>query len=126
MRLPRSAPLGGLVVDQDDKPVVGAEVQISSRDRQSPDVPHITAEAGENTMTDAEGRWRIDRFALETISPKQGSSRSLSTFQAAHPVGRHAPPRRRGHQAPRGSLDVFAGFFPGSRWLPGAHRGAMS
>ena len=24
------------------------------------------------------------------------------------------------------SLDVFAGFFPGSRWLPGAHRGAMS
>ena len=24
------------------------------------------------------------------------------------------------------SLDVFAGFFAGSRWLPGAHRGAMS
>jgi hypothetical protein len=36
------------------------------------------------------------------------------------------PPSHRLAEAGHWSLDVFAGFFPGSRWLPGAHRGAMS
>jgi DNA-binding Lrp family transcriptional regulator len=84
MRLPHSVPIGGLVVDEDDKPVSGAEVRVSVRSDQSPDVPHVTTAAGEETLTDAEGRWHIDRFAKEAFSPKNGSGPTL-VFQALHP-----------------------------------------
>jgi RNA polymerase sigma factor (sigma-70 family) len=102
LRLPRSVPIGGRVVDQDDKPVSGAEVRISSRGDTSPGVPHITAQAGEKTITDAEGRWGIDRFAAETISSKEGSSTRLGTFQAVHPDYFEDPPFSFGGGPPRG------------------------
>jgi uncharacterized GH25 family protein len=84
LRLPHSVPMGGLVVDEDDKPVSGAEVRVSIGGSQSPDVPHLTTQAAEKTVTDAEGRWRVDRFAKEAFSSTDGSGPSFS-FLALHP-----------------------------------------
>ncbi len=84
LRLPHSVPIGGLVLDEDDRPVSGAEVRVSVSGDQSPDVPHVTTAAGEKTVTDAEGRWHIVRFAKEAFSPKNGSGPTL-VFQALHP-----------------------------------------
>jgi RNA polymerase sigma factor (sigma-70 family) len=84
LRLPHSVPIGGLVLDEDDKPVSGAEVRISVGGNQSPDIPHMSTEAAEKTVTDAEGRWRVDRFAKEAFSPTDGSGPSFS-FLALHP-----------------------------------------
>jgi hypothetical protein len=84
LRLPHSVPIGGLVVDDDDKPVSGAEVRVSIGGNQSPDVPHLTTQAAEKTVTDAEGRWRVDRFAKEAFSSTDGSGPSFS-FLALHP-----------------------------------------
>ena len=83
LRLPHSVPIGGLVMDGDDKPVSGAEVQVSIGGNQSPEVPHLTTEASEKTVTDAEGRWRLDRFAKEAFSPPDGSGLPF-LFQALH------------------------------------------
>ena len=84
LRLPHSVPIGGMVLDGEDRPVPGAEVRISVGGTPSPGVPHLSTEAGEKTVTDAEGRWRIDRFAKEALSTKDGSS-PMFTFQASHP-----------------------------------------
>ncbi len=84
LRLPRSVPIGGLVLNQDDKPVSGAQVQVASGGSTSAEVPHITTQAAELTVTDAQGRWRIDRFSREALWAKDRSVAHLS-LQALHP-----------------------------------------
>jgi RNA polymerase sigma factor (sigma-70 family) len=72
MRLARSVPIGGQVVDEAGKPVAGAEVAVQSgghsTSEDNPYPPHISTGAGEKTVTDIRGRWRIDRFARTGIS----------------------------------------------------------
>ena len=84
LRLPHSVPIGGLVLDEDDKPVSGAEVQVSIGGNQSLEAPHMSTQAGEKTVTDGEGRWHVDRFSKEAFSPTDGSGSSFS-FLALHP-----------------------------------------
>jgi hypothetical protein len=70
-RLAHSVPIGGRVVDDVGKPVAGAEVhvwKIVADQRQLSDPPQIFDIAQEITAADAEGRWRMDRFANEAIS----------------------------------------------------------
>lgn len=68
LRLERAVPIGGLVVDADGKPVAGADVQIQpSADSRSKTRPESRGGA-EKTVTDADGRWHLERFAKETIS----------------------------------------------------------
>ena len=94
LRLARSAPIGGEVVDADGQPVAGAQVGFNNQaDPASESLPQsdnfgwpfwITA------TSDTKGHWRIDRIAKEAIKTIYGS--------ATHPeyvgspfvfVGRH-------------------------------------
>ena len=72
LRLASSVPIGGRVVDEDGKPVAGAEVFAScdgqSASEDNPFPPHISTGGEEKTVTDNEGRWRVDRFARADIS----------------------------------------------------------
>jgi RNA polymerase sigma factor (sigma-70 family) len=72
LRVARSVPIGGRVEDEDSKPVAGAEVAVqttgNSASEDDPSPPHISTQAGEKTITDMNGRWRIDRFARTDIS----------------------------------------------------------
>jgi protocatechuate 3,4-dioxygenase beta subunit len=74
-------------MDQDNQPVSGAEVRISSHPTEgesNSEVPHISLQAGEKTRTDAGGRWRFSRFAREAVFPKTQKA-PLLTFQVKHP-----------------------------------------
>ncbi len=79
-RLPQAVQIGGQVVNEENQPVSGAEVKVqvasAPTDGNSPP-PHISTAAGEKTITDANGRWRINRFAKDDI-PQM-------SFQANHP-----------------------------------------
>ena len=75
-RLGRSVPIGGQVLDEQGKPVSGAEVQVQlaivtqeqlSQQRSS-ETPHLSLITREKCVADVDGRWRIDRFANESIS----------------------------------------------------------
>ena len=83
MRLARSVPIGGKVLDEEGKPVSGAEVVVSvpvpipvpiENDSNS---PHISTVGTEKAMTGLDGNWRINRFS-------QGDVPTLR-FQATHP-----------------------------------------
>ncbi len=74
LRLARSAPIGGLVLDADGQPVAGAEVGFNNQ----PDASAETFPQCDDfrwpfyitTTTDAQGRWHIDRIgkqAAQTI-----------------------------------------------------------
>jgi RNA polymerase sigma factor (sigma-70 family) len=81
LRLVRAVPIGGQVVNEEGQPVAGAEVSVqnseTSDSETSPNPPHISTDAGEQTVTDINGRWRIDRFSKEAIP--------MISFQATHP-----------------------------------------
>ena len=79
-RLFRSVPIGGQVLDDEGKPVPGAEVNVEEGpvsmeqiDKEqlptdpSSEPPHFSPVAREQTVAEADGRWRIDRFANEAI-----------------------------------------------------------
>ncbi|MCL4180274.1 MAG: carboxypeptidase regulatory-like domain-containing protein [Verrucomicrobia bacterium] len=78
LRVARSLPIGGRVVDADGQPVAGAGVGFGNRtdpaletrpQSDNFDWPfQVTAE------TDADGRWRIDRIAKSTIRTIDGSA----------------------------------------------------
>ncbi len=72
LRVARAVPLGGSVVDADGQPVAGAEVSFSN----SPHPAKVARPQTDNwpfgvtATTDAEGRWRVERFgeaALRTL-----------------------------------------------------------
>ena len=72
LRLARSVPIGGQVVDEDGRPVAGAVVQVdyafASSSENSSEPPHFSSLIQEKTVAGVDGRWRIDRFAKEEIS----------------------------------------------------------
>jgi RNA polymerase sigma factor (sigma-70 family) len=76
LRLARSVPIGGQVVDEAGQPISGAQVQFdyqsSASTANAVEPPHLATQAQEKTVTDAEGRWRIDRFAKEAVSMLYG------------------------------------------------------
>ncbi len=80
LRLKSAVSIGGRVVDKDGNPVAGAEVKIQVRDtlaagsQAGSEVPHVSTLAGEQTVTDAAGRWRIARFAKQAISTISGGA----------------------------------------------------
>jgi RNA polymerase sigma factor (sigma-70 family) len=78
LRVARSVPIGGIVVDADGEPVAGAKVAVGndvdpgSEMRPQSDSfgwPYQVA-----TETDAEGRWRIDRIGHAAIRTIRGSA----------------------------------------------------
>jgi RNA polymerase sigma factor (sigma-70 family) len=81
LRLDNAAPIGGLVVDENGKPVAGANVTVetggNSAPEDNPSPPHISTAATERAVTDAEGRWRIARFSKKGIA--------ALNFNVAHP-----------------------------------------
>ena len=81
LRLDNAAPIGGLVVDENGKPVAGANVTVEtggkSASEDNPSPPHIFTAATEGAVTDAQGRWRIARFSKKAIS--------TLNFQVRHP-----------------------------------------
>jgi RNA polymerase sigma factor (sigma-70 family) len=97
LRVARSVPIGGMVVDADGGPVAGAKVGVGnnvdpgSEMRPQSDVfgwPFHVA-----TETDAEGRWRIDRIgqaAIRTLSASAGHPEhvhSASVSAGGDPIG---------------------------------------
>jgi RNA polymerase sigma factor (sigma-70 family) len=78
-RLDDATPIGGQILDENGKPVAGADVTVWTSRNSAEDSlsPQISTVATEDTLTDAEGRWHIARFAQKAIS-------SLN-FQASHP-----------------------------------------
>jgi RNA polymerase sigma factor (sigma-70 family) len=79
LRLDNATPIGGQIVDENGKPVAGAEVTVTSRNFASEDSssPQISTAATEHKLSDAEGRWRIARFARKAVS--------TLNFQVTHP-----------------------------------------
>ncbi len=78
LRLARAVPVGGQVLDEAGKPISGAQVQFdqqpSASKENAVEPPHLTTHllVRETAVTDAEGRWRIDRFAREAVSTIYG------------------------------------------------------
>lgn len=78
LRVARSAPIGGLVVDADGWPVAGAKVGFNNRT----DPASETRPQSDNfgwpfwitATTDAQGRWRIDRIAKGAIRTLDGGA----------------------------------------------------
>ena len=79
LRLERAPSIGGLVVDEEGKPVAGAAIEFQNVTRQkgdenSPEIPAIsywvgypTVDGSPKAVTDATGHWHIARFAKEDI-----------------------------------------------------------
>lgn len=70
LRLDRAMPIGGLVVDADGKAVAGADVYVlTGLDRRLATRPEShSLGLSEKAVSDAAGRWHIERFAKEAIS----------------------------------------------------------
>lgn len=79
LRVARSVPIGGKVVDADGQPVTGAEVAFGNRTdpvkETRPQTDNFDWPFHAATETDAEGRWRIDRIAEATLRTITGSAR---------------------------------------------------
>ena len=106
LRLACAVPIGGLVVDGDGKPIAGAEVSVQSLNTalaMDSDIPHISTDAGEKTVTDADGRWRIDRFAKDATSTVIGG--------ATHPDYIADLPFNFGSATPDGAKRLVDGTF---------------
>ena len=71
LRLARSTPIGGRVVDADGAPVAGAEVVFQNQwdpaSEARPQSDNFRGLFRVTAVTDAEGRWQIDRIAKGTI-----------------------------------------------------------
>ena len=78
LRLKRATPIGGFVLDEDGKPVPGAEVDLISLwhfvDGQSRDPLIETCGGAEKAITDGDGRWRLSRFDRNGIWSIQGKA----------------------------------------------------
>jgi RNA polymerase sigma factor (sigma-70 family) len=76
LRVALSVPIGGSVVDADNQAVAGAEVgfSIGANDALAtrPQSDNFSWPSWNTTTTDAEGRWRIDRFATGVIRSVTG------------------------------------------------------
>lgn len=81
LRVARSVPIGGRVVDADGQPVTGAEVAFGNQTdpvkETRPQTDNFDWPFHVATETDAEGRWRIDRIAEATLRTITGSARHL-------------------------------------------------
>lgn len=81
LRVARSVPIGGWVVDADGQPLAGAEVgfnnQTDSAKETRPQSDSFVWPFWTTATTDAEGRWRIDRIAEATLQTILG--------RASHP-----------------------------------------
>ena len=79
LRLDRPAPIGGLVVDADGKPVAGAHVGWNHQDDPAAlKVPQNHEFGWIEVTTDENGRWQINRIAEEMISRIYGSARDTN------------------------------------------------
>jgi RNA polymerase sigma factor (sigma-70 family) len=87
LRVARSVPIGGMVVDADGEPVAGAEVSVGNAvepasetrpQSDSFDWPFYVA-----TETDAEGRWRIDRIGKTAIRTMSVAARHPDHIRSA-------------------------------------------
>ncbi len=71
LRLVRSVPIGGMVMDPDGYPVSGARISFANRVDPAvetrPESHDFTSPFRVAGVTDANGRWRIDRIARETV-----------------------------------------------------------
>jgi RNA polymerase sigma factor (sigma-70 family) len=68
--------IGGTVVDADGKPVAGAKVGWNHQENPATTTPPQSHEFGWiETKTDADGKWRINRMAEETIATIYGGAR---------------------------------------------------
>lgn len=78
LRVGRSVPIGGLVVDPDNQPVAGAEVAFGRSSNATLETRPQSDDFGwpfyEVTTTDATGRWRLDRIASAAINTISGSA----------------------------------------------------
>jgi hypothetical protein len=78
LRLARSAPIGGLVLDSDGKPVSDAEVGFNNRVDPSKEMLPESNDFGwpfwVSTRTDLNGRWKIDRISSEALQTVYGSA----------------------------------------------------
>jgi RNA polymerase sigma factor (sigma-70 family) len=84
LRLKRAASIGGLVVDEEGKPVAGATIEFEPQTRGDPEDRHIsyrlgflTETGGPPAVTDADGRWHSEKVRREDVA-------TLS-IRAAHP-----------------------------------------
>ena len=76
VRLVRSVPISGRVVDADNQPVEGAKVGFNHEaDPASESPPQDHQFSWIEVLTDPEGRWKIDRIAPEMIQRIYGSAR---------------------------------------------------
>jgi RNA polymerase sigma factor (sigma-70 family) len=84
LRLPRSVPLGGSVVDADGNPVAGAKIGFNNRTNPSTvpdpasDLQNDTSDFGWpfyiETTSDSAGRWQINRIAKEAHHTLEGGA----------------------------------------------------
>ncbi len=112
LRLARSTPIGGLVLDQAGYPVPGAQVRISCLGvgQGGTAAPHLSAEGAEVATTDSQGRWRMDRFAKGTICSEDGRPELM--FQAVHPDYFRERPFMYGNGVPREiQKELLAGTY---------------
>jgi len=84
LRLKRAVSIGGLVVDEEGKPVAGATIEFEGQTRGDPEDRHISYRLGFSTetggppaVTDAAGRWHSEKVQREDVA-------TLS-IRAAHP-----------------------------------------
>lgn len=88
LRLARSVPIGGKVVDAEGQPVAGAQVgfnnQADPASETRPQSDNFSWPFWVTATTDAEGRWRIDRIAKEAIRTIYGSATHPEYAGSAH------------------------------------------
>ncbi len=78
MRLLKAQPVGGRVLDTDGHPVAGACVRIDvpqdAQADQGAEVPQISHWGSALATTDADGRWKIDRFGRDGLRNIRGNA----------------------------------------------------
>jgi protocatechuate 3,4-dioxygenase beta subunit len=78
LKVARSLPIGGRVVDSEGQPVAGAQVGFGNRIEPAletrPQSDNFDWPFWVKATTDADGRWRIDRIAAETIKTIEGGA----------------------------------------------------
>jgi RNA polymerase sigma factor (sigma-70 family) len=78
LRVARSVPIGGMVVDAEGQPVAGAEVGFNTRVDAGletyPESDNFSWPFWVTAETDAEGRWRIDRIGEAALRTIHGSA----------------------------------------------------
>src|SRR5438874_3030393 len=93
VRLDRAVPIGGRVVDPDDKPVAEAKVSWGQGDdfgmRKPPQYHELMDRRGRvetstiEVITDAEGRWHLDRVAADILRTLWGFAQHTNYVDCA-------------------------------------------